>query len=260
MRSPKITGVVEIHVHKSELHDGARNLRAKTQRDPLVRLDVNDKLICARIFDRSFTEQHKRRAAEVDRNFGYTLGQPFAGAKIKWHIAPTPVIDFQLQRDKSFRVGVGRDIRLAAIGGKRLPVDHPFAVLAAHHVLQNFLRCRHLNRMQDFGLFVTHRVGFERNRRLHGRQSQELKKMIRHHVAQRACRLVKRSTVFHTDRFSRGDLHVVDVGAVPEWFDDAVCEPEHHHVLNGFFTEVVVDTVDLLLAQDLFQLFVQLNR
>src|SRR5437899_753334 len=82
------------------------DLRAKTQRDPLVRLDVNDKLICARIFDRSFTEQHKRRAAEVDRNFGYALGQPLAGAKIKWHIAPAPVIDFQLQRDKSFRVGV----------------------------------------------------------------------------------------------------------------------------------------------------------
>ena len=114
--------------------------------------------------------------------------------------------------------------------------------------------------MQDFGLFVAHRVGFERNRRLHGRQSQELKKMIRYHVAQRACRLVKCSTMFHTDGLGRGDLHVVDVRAVPEWLDDAVREPEHHHVLNGFFTEVVVDTVDLLLAQDLFQLFVQLNR
>ena len=52
-------------------------------------------------------------------------------------------------------------------------------------------------------------------RRLHRRQAQQLKDMVRHHVAQRAGRLVKRGAPLDADGFGDGDLDVIDVVTVP---------------------------------------------
>ena len=60
------------------------------------------------------------------------------------------------------------------------------------------------------------------------------------------------------DLFGHGDLHVVDVAAVPERLEDRVGEPQHQHVLHGLFAEVVVDAIDLLFGKDLMRGLVQL--
>ena len=157
-------------------------------------------------------KQHERRAAELNGDFRDAAAQPFAGAQIEGNVSPAPVVDFQFQRHESFRVGAGRDVRLDAVGRDRLAVHRAFAILAAHHVLQNFFRRGHLDGVQDFGLFVAHRVGFEGNGRLHGGQRQQLEKMVGNHVAQRAGSFIERAAMFDPDGFRGGDLHVIDVG------------------------------------------------
>ena len=72
--------------------------------------------------------------------------------------------------------------------------------------------------------------------------------------------LVERAAVLDADRLGHGDLHVVDVAAVPERLEDAVAEPEDQQVPDGLLAQVVVDAVDLRLAEDLADLAVQPDR
>ena len=37
---------------------------------------------------------------------------------------------------------------------------------------------------------------------------------------------------------------------VPDWLEDAIAEPQGEDVLDGLFTEVVVDTVDLAFVEN----------
>jgi len=43
---------------------------------------------------------------------------------------------------------------------------------------------------------------------------------------------------------------MIDVTTIPERFKDSICETEHHDVLNGFFTQVVIDAIDLLFPKN----------
>ncbi len=72
-----------------------------------------------------------------------------------------------------------------------------------------------MNGMQDFRLFVAHRVGIKRDRRFHRRQRKQLKEMIGHHVAQSTGRLVETAALFHSHGLGRRNLHAVDEVAVP---------------------------------------------
>ena len=78
--------------------------------------------------------------------------------------------------------------------------------------------------------------------------------------AQRAGFLVIRAAAFHADRFRGGDLHMVDIAAVPERLEDAVAEAEGQDVLHGFLAQVMVDTIDVGFGEDFVQLIAQLAR
>src|SRR6185503_3049784 len=52
------------------------------------------------------------------------------------------------------------------------------------------------------------------------------------------------------DRLRDGDLDVIDVAPVPERLEDPIAEPEDQQVPDGLLPEVVVDAVDLRLAED----------
>ena len=84
--------------------------------------------------------------------------------------------------------------------------------------------------------------------------------MVLEDVAHRAGLLVERAAVLDADRLGDRDLHVVDIPAVPERLEDAVPEPEDHQVPDGLLPEVVVDAVDLRLAEDPEHLAVELLR
>ena len=73
--------------------------------------------------------------------------------------------------------------------------------------------------------------------------------MVLKHITRHA-RLVKEvATTFNTDFFSDGDLYILDVFVVPKWLKDFIGKAEHENVLNGFFPEVVINTVNLVLGQ-----------
>ncbi len=80
-------------------------------------------------------------------------------------------------------------------------------------------------------------------------ERQQLEQVVLHHVAQRARRVVVAAALLDADRLGDGDLHVVDVAAVPERLEDAVGEAEHQDVLDGLLAQVVVDAVDLVLVE-----------
>ena len=113
------------------------------------------------------------------------------------------------------------------------------------------------DRAQHLGLLVPDRVGVERDGRLHRHQADQLEDVVGHHVAQRPRSLVVAAAALHPQRLGHGDLDVVHVAPVPDRFEDAVGEAEHHQVLDGLFAQVVVDPVDLLFLQGRTQVAVQ---
>ena len=72
--------------------------------------------------------------------------------------------------------------------------------------------------------------------------------------------LVERAPVLDPDRLGHRDLDMVDVAPVPERLEDPVAEPEDEQVADGLLAEVVVDPVDLRLAEDLADLAVEPDR
>ena len=74
--------------------------------------------------------------------------------------------------------------------------------------------------------------------------------MVLHHVAQRAGGVVvAAAAAFHAEVFGAGDLHVVDVAAVPVGLKDGVGKAQHHDVLRGFLAQIVVDAVGVLFGK-----------
>ena len=97
----------------------------------------------------------------------------------------------------------------------------------------------------------------EAGRRLHRDQRQQLEQMVRHHVAQRAGCVVEAAAMADAELLVDGDLHVVDVIAIPDRLEHAVGEAQHQDVLDRLLAEVVIDPVDLVLVEDFQQCAVQ---
>ncbi len=152
------------------------------------------------------------------------------------------------------------DHGLIPVGGQLDTVHHALAILATHRAHQHFFVRHRLQRSQNLGLFVAHHVGVERHRRLHGSQRDELENVVRHHVAQRARFVVIGPALFDAYRLRHRDLDVVDVAPVPNRLEDSVREAEDQDILDGLFSQVVIDPVDLLFVQHLPDFLVQAAR
>ena len=63
-----------------------------------------------------------------------------------------------------------------------------------------------------------------------------------------------------TEVLCHRDLHVVDVPAIPDGLEDRVREPKGEDVLDGLLRQVVIDPVDLVLAEVLVELGIELAR
>jgi hypothetical protein len=74
--------------------------------------------------------------------------------------------------------------------------------------------------------------------------------VILQHVAQGTGRVVVAAALLDANRFGDANLHVIDIAPVPDRLENAVAEPERHDVLDGFFSQIVIDAVDLVLLKD----------
>jgi len=116
------------------------------------------------------------------------------------------------------------------------------------------------NGLQDFQFFVADGGGVKCCRRFNGSERSQLQNVALNHVAQRASSFVKSATAFHAERFAGGDLHLVNVIAIPERFENSVAEAKDQQVLNGVFAEIVVNAIDLALFEYALNHLVELFR
>jgi len=73
--------------------------------------------------------------------------------------------------------------------------------------------------------------------------------VVLQHVARGAAAVVVAAARADAELLGDGDLHVVDVAAVPERLEDRVGEAQDEEVLHGLLAEVVVDAEDLRFAE-----------
>ncbi len=152
------------------------------------------------------------------------------------------------------------DLRLLAVALDRLRRDPAGAVLAADDVRPHPVRAQLGDRPDHLHLLVAERIRLERRRRLHRDEAHQLEEVVLEEVAARAGLLVERAAVLDADRLRDRDLDMVDMAPVPDRLEDAVSEAEDEEVPDGLLAQVVIDPVDLRLAEDLADLAVQADR
>ena len=115
-------------------------------------------------------------------------------------------------------------------------------------------------RSYHFDLFVANAVSAKIRRRFHGRKAKELEQVVLYHVAQGACAFVIAGASPDTQRFSRRDLHMIDVVRVPQRRENRVGKPENEDVLGGFLAEKMVDSIGLLFCKRIVDNAIELAR
>ncbi len=75
--------------------------------------------------------------------------------------------------------------------------------------------------------------------------------MVLHHVAERARGLVVAGAPLEAERFRHRDLHMIDMGSVPDRLEQSVGKAQRHQVLHRLLAEIVVDAEDLALGEHL---------
>src|SRR5579859_639624 len=73
--------------------------------------------------------------------------------------------------------------------------------------------------------------------------------MALNHVAKQSGFFKIGSSVFNSQFLSHGNLHVVDVAAVPNGLKNPVGKAEDQKILNRFLAQIMVDPVNILLAK-----------
>ena len=224
---------------------------------PSVGSIADDQEILRQPVHRRVAEHRERRLLELDRDLGALDAERLAGAQVERHAGPAPVVDGQLQRGIGLGGAAGLDVLGLAIVLDLGVADLAGAILPAHRILQRLRFALGLDRRQHVGLFRAHRMRVELGRRLHRHQRQQLKQMVRHHVAQRAGGVVEAAAMADAELFVDRDLDMIDVIAIPDRLEHAVGEAQHQDVLHRLLAEIMIDPVDLMFVDEFQQFAVQ---
>jgi hypothetical protein len=245
----EIVFVGEIHPHGTEVHRGARPLRRKLDRHPLVGLNPQHEPVGIAGGRRDPSKHGERRRAKADGDLRLAGGQVFSGPEVERDAGPAPVVDLDTAGDVGLDIRISGDVRLAAVVAGR-PAEHRASrVLPPHGFGHGLVVPQRTDRPQQVGLLVANLVSVERDRRLHGGHGEQLEHVVRNHVAQRAGLFVEPAAAFDAHRLGGRDLHVIDVVAVPDRLEEPVGKPQHHDVLDRLLAEEMIDAVDLPLVE-----------
>src|SRR6266404_683488 len=83
--------------------------------------------------------------------------------------------------------------------------------------------------------------------------------MILNHIANGAGLIVKSSPALNTEVLCHGDLHALDIVAIPERLDKRVRESKDQQVVHRPLSEVMVDAKDICFVNSIKQNLVQLS-
>ena len=90
-------------------------------------------------------------------------------------------------------------------------------------------------------LFGAELACLERGRFLHRCQCEQLQQVVLDDIAGDADAIEVTGAAADPDVLRHRDLDMVDVVVVPHRLEQLIREPQRHHVLHGFFAEVMVD-------------------
>ena len=83
--------------------------------------------------------------------------------------------------------------------------------------------------------------------------------MVLHHITQRSgFFIITTTSTFHPQIFRAGYLDVADVFAVPQRLKNRIGETQHHQVLRGFFSEIMIDPIRIRFVKRLVHNLVQM--
>lgn len=74
--------------------------------------------------------------------------------------------------------------------------------------------------------------------------------MVLDHIPQGTGAIIVAAPVANPQLLRYRDLHMVNIGSVPQWLHQGVCKTESHNILYRLFTQVMVYPVDLLFGKD----------
>jgi len=104
--------------------------------------------------------------------------------------------------------------------------------------------------VEHVDFLVANLIGRERHRRLHRHKTHDLEQVVLNHVAQGARIVVIGSAMADAHRLGHGDLHIVDILAIPQRLEQGIAEAKGEDVLHGLLAEEVIDPIDLLFRKD----------
>src|SRR5262245_39184629 len=95
------------------------------------------------------------------------------------------------------------------------------------------------NCAQDIDLLIAHSLRFKGKWWLHCRKRQDLHHMILHHVADGAGLVVVPSAVFNANCFCYSNLHMINIGTIPNRLEDAIAKAEDKDILYSLLAKIV---------------------
>ena len=109
------------------------------------------------------------------------------------------------------------------------------------------------HRFEDPRLRVAAGLGVVAGRRLAGEDRRHLQQVILHDVPNGTGLFVEPLAASDAEALGHGDLHALDVVAVPDRLEKRVREAEVQQILHRFFAEIVIDAEDARLGEGLMQ-------
>ena len=123
-------------------------------------------------------------------------------------------------------------------------------ILRADGVAGSLRRSPRPDGAQRLNFLVAKGICLQRNGRLHRHKRKHLQQVVLDHVSHHAELVIVAGAFSNIHRLRHGYLHVVHIIAVPDGFKDGVREAQDQQILNGLFAEVVIDAIDLILAEN----------
>ena len=73
--------------------------------------------------------------------------------------------------------------------------------------------------------------------------------MVLYHVAKLSDLVIVGPTPFNADGFSDGNLHMINTAIVPLRINHSIGKTQGEQILYGFFTQIMIDTIDITLGK-----------
>ena len=243
------SAVREIELSDDSLHAQAGQLRIHLQVYALVGLDTDDEFV-----PRNVLKDSRGHILELDSNLRLLLVERFSSLHNEGNAVPALVLDVgdEGAEGGAPRIG-GHSVvllvrRLGAVEGPSVLPDNDVLRFNSGHSAENA------------HLLVTDILCGEGDGPLHGKEGEDLEQVVLHDVSNNA-ELVKVSpAALGSEGLLESDLNVIDVMPVPRRVEEGVTESENQQVFHHLFSEVVVNSEELILLPVRLKVGLKLSR